>query len=33
WFPKHGKLYFLVRVDGSDGNFNRCKQPDRLIPQ
>lgn len=31
--PKHGKPYFLVRADGSDGNFIRSDQPDKLIPQ
>lgn len=31
--PKHGKPYFLVRQDGSDGNFIRSDQPDKLIPQ
>ncbi|KAF1070126.1 MAG: hypothetical protein GAK45_00899 [Pseudomonas citronellolis] len=31
--PKHGKPYFLVRSDGSDGNFIRSDQPDMLIPQ
>lgn len=30
--PKHGKPYFLVRADGSDGNFIRADQPDMLIP-
>ena len=30
--PKHGKPYFLVRADGSDGNFIRSDQPDMLIP-
>ncbi|AIR88956.1 DUF2782 domain-containing protein [Pseudomonas cremoricolorata] len=30
--PKHGKPYFLVRADGSDGNFVRSDQPDMLIP-
>ncbi len=29
--PKHGKPYFLVRADGSDGNFIRSDQPDMLI--
>ena len=31
--PKVGKPYFLVRADGSDGNFIRSDQPDMLIPQ
>ncbi|MGV8918995.1 MAG: DUF2782 domain-containing protein [Pseudomonas sp.] len=30
--PKHGKPYFLVRADGTDANFIRSDQPDRLIP-
>jgi hypothetical protein len=30
--PKVGKPYFLVRSDGSDGNFIRSDQPDMLIP-
>lgn len=30
--PKRGKPYFLVRADGSDGNFVRSDQPDMLIP-
>lgn len=30
--PKIGKPYFLVRADGSDGNFIRSDQPDMLIP-
>lgn len=30
--PKHGKPYFLVRADGSEGNFIRSDQPDMLIP-
>jgi len=30
--PKHGKPYFLVRADGSDGNFIRSDNPDMLIP-
>lgn len=30
--PKVGKPYFLVRADGSDGNFVRSDQPDMLIP-
>ena len=30
--PKTGKPYFLVRADGSDGNFIRADQPDMLIP-
>ena len=30
--PKIGKPYFLVRADGSDGNFVRSDQPDMLIP-
>ena len=30
--PKNGKPYFLVRADGSDGNFIRSDQPDMLIP-
>ena len=31
--PKNGKPYFLVRADGSEGNFIRSDQPDMLIPQ
>ena len=31
--PKKGKPYFLVRADGSEGNFIRSDQPDMLIPQ
>ncbi|MCY1405991.1 hypothetical protein D9M71_212460 [compost metagenome] len=31
--PKIGKPYFLVRADGSEGNFIRSDQPDMLIPQ
>jgi hypothetical protein len=31
--PKHGKPYFLVRSDGTDANFIRSDQPDKLIPQ
>ena len=30
--PKNGKPYFLVRADGSDGNFIRSDEPDMLIP-
>ena len=30
--PKGGKPYFLVRSDGSDGNFIRSDNPDMLIP-
>ncbi|MCD9570728.1 DUF2782 domain-containing protein [Pseudomonas protegens] len=30
--PKGGKPYFLVRADGSDGNFIRSDQPNMLIP-
>ncbi|MWV14905.1 DUF2782 domain-containing protein [Pseudomonas sp. L-22-4S-12] len=30
--PKVGKPYFLVRADGSEGNFIRSDQPDMLIP-
>ncbi|MWV10934.1 DUF2782 domain-containing protein [Pseudomonas sp. R-28-1W-6] len=30
--PKIGKPYFLVRADGSEGNFIRSDQPDMLIP-
>ena len=30
--PKTGKPYFLVRADGSEGNFIRSDQPDMLIP-
>jgi hypothetical protein len=30
--PKGGKPYFLVRADGSDGNFIRSDSPDMLIP-
>ena len=30
--PKNGKPYFLVRADGSEGNFIRSDQPDMLIP-
>jgi hypothetical protein len=30
--PKTGKPYFLVRADGSDGNFVRSDSPDMLIP-
>ncbi|MGV8604770.1 DUF2782 domain-containing protein, partial [Pseudomonas aeruginosa] len=29
--PKHGTPYFLVRADGSAGNFIRSDQPDKLI--
>ena len=29
--PKNGKPYFLVRADGSEGNFIRSDQPDMLI--
>jgi len=30
--PKGGKPYFLVRAEGSEGNFIRSDQPDMLIP-
>lgn len=30
--PSVGKPYFLVRADGSDGNFIRSDYPDMLIP-
>ena len=30
--PKIGKPYFLVRADGSEGNFIRSDYPDMLIP-
>lgn len=30
--PKNAPAYFLVRADGSDGNFVRADQPDLLIP-
>ncbi|MBV7549206.1 DUF2782 domain-containing protein [Pseudomonas sp. PDM26] len=30
--PKGGKPYFLVRADGSEGNFIRSDYPDMLIP-
>ncbi|WP_353741797.1 DUF2782 domain-containing protein [Pseudomonas fluorescens] len=30
--PKVGKPYFLVRADGSEGNFVRSDYPDMLIP-
>ncbi|MBD9565051.1 DUF2782 domain-containing protein [Pseudomonas sp. PDM09] len=30
--PKVGKPYFLIRADGSDGNYIRSDQPDMLIP-
>ncbi|WP_339080522.1 DUF2782 domain-containing protein [Pseudomonas sp. TMP9] len=30
--PKGGVPYFLVRADGSDGNFVRSDSPDMLIP-
>ncbi|MCU1718587.1 DUF2782 domain-containing protein [Pseudomonas sp. 5P_3.1_Bac2] len=30
--PKNGKPYFLVRADGSDGQFVRSDSPDMLIP-
>ena len=30
--PKGGKPYFLVRADGSEGNYIRSDQPDMLIP-
>ena len=30
--PKNGKPYFLVRADGSEGNFIRSDNPDMLIP-
>lgn len=31
--PKHGKPYYLVRADGTSGQFIRSDQPDMLIPQ
>lgn len=31
--PKHGKPYYLVRADGTSGQFIRADQPDMLIPQ
>ena len=30
--PKKGKPYFLVRADGSDGNFIRADKPELRIP-
>lgn len=30
--PKNGKPYFLVRADGSDGNFIRADKPEMRIP-
>ncbi|WP_070414040.1 DUF2782 domain-containing protein [Pseudomonas lundensis] len=30
--PKGGKPYFLVRADGSEGNYIRSDQSDMLIP-
>ncbi|HAS61850.1 MAG TPA: DUF2782 domain-containing protein [Vibrio sp.] len=30
--PKVGKPYFLVRADGSDGNFIRADKPELRIP-
>ena len=30
--PKVGKPYFLVRADGSDGNFIRADKPEMRIP-
>ncbi len=30
--PKRGKPYFLVRADGSDGNFIRADKPEMRIP-
>lgn len=30
--PKHGKPYFLVRADGSEGNFIRADKPKMRIP-
>ena len=30
--PKGGKPYFLVRADGSEGNYIRSDQPEMLIP-
>ncbi|HEX5841450.1 MAG TPA: DUF2782 domain-containing protein [Pseudomonas sp.] len=30
--PKGGKPYFLVRADGTEGNFVRSDNPDMLIP-
>jgi len=31
--PKYGKPYYLVRADGTSGQFIRADQPDMLIPQ
>jgi hypothetical protein len=31
--PKHGPPYYLVRADGTSGQFIRSDQPDMLIPQ
>jgi hypothetical protein len=31
--PKYGKPYYLVRADGTSGQFIRSDQPDMLIPQ
>ncbi|MDH0749343.1 DUF2782 domain-containing protein [Pseudomonas sp. GD03842] len=31
--PKHGKPYYLVRADGTSGQFIRSDPPDMLIPQ
>ena len=30
--PKKGKPYFLVRADGSEGNFIRADRPEMRIP-
>lgn len=30
--PKKGKPYFLVRADGSEGNFIRADKPEMRIP-
>ena len=30
--PKNGKPYFLVRADGSEGNFIRADKPEMRIP-
>jgi len=31
--PKYGVPYYLVRADGTSGQFIRADQPDMLIPQ
>jgi hypothetical protein len=31
--PKYGPPYYLVRADGTSGQFIRSDQPDMLIPQ